>query len=198
MVNPTDVVPHDAESVLDTKGVAPVTFIDAGRVQEAYFAAGTAVLSRLAAKCLEAGRASVRPSTWDDCIVIQWDEPETMEPMGASGLADTSGFSVIAQLSENSRLRHENALLQRGLSEIEQRLARIEAALPEVKVVVLREISRAEAKREIKELFAQGEALDYEDIIDKLSLDLELVVGICNELIDEGEIAPDARPHATG
>jgi len=198
MASPTDVVPYDAEPVFDTRSVAHIAFIDAGRAQEAYFGAGTATLIRLAAKCLEASRPSVRPSTWDDYIEIQWREPETMEPMGTSGFADPSGFSLIAHLSENRRLRHENALLQRGLSEIEQRLARIEAALPEVKVVVLREISRTEAKQEIKELFAQGEALDYEDIIDKLSLDLELVVDICNELIEEGEIAPDGGVHATG
>jgi len=96
---------------------------------------------------------------------------------------------------ENWYLRHENAALQQRLEALETRISKLEAIAPEVKVIVLREITREEAKREIRELFASGETLDYEDIVDRLQLDLELVVAICDELIAQGEIGPDARVH---
>jgi len=95
-------------------------------------------------------------------------------------------------IEENWQLATENALLRARLDDFEARLARLEADVPETKVVVLRQITRDEAKQEIKELFASGETLDYEDIVDRLQLDLELVVGICDELTEEGEIGPDA------
>jgi regulator of replication initiation timing len=188
-------VPEDAGSVVDTRRQAYVAFTDIlGRVQRDvyYVEVGKPSLSSLFAECLEAWRTTVRPSTWDSYIEFQSRLPETLEAISAAGLADTSGFSLLGQLSENMRLRLENALLQRGLGQIEERLARIEATLPEVKVVVLREISRDEAKREIKQLFARGRALYYEDIVDEVRLDLELVVDICNELVEEGEISPVA------
>jgi len=188
MVSPTDVAPDDTVSVFDTRRDAYIAFTDIREWAEP---------GNLLAKCLEAWRVTVRPSTWDIYGEFQLGLSDTLEAPGAA-FTDTWALSPLHQVGENIRLRFENALLQRGLAEIEQRLARIEAALPEVKLVVLREISRSEAKKEIRELFAQGDAFDYEDIIDKLSLDLELVVDICNELIEEGEIAPDARVHATG
>lgn len=61
---------------------------------------------------------------------------------------------------------------------------------PEFKVIVLREISREQAKQEIRSLFEGGEVLDYEDIVERLRLDLEDVVALCQELMDEGAIAP--------
>jgi multidrug efflux pump subunit AcrA (membrane-fusion protein) len=96
---------------------------------------------------------------------------------------------------ENWYLRHENAALQQRLETLETRISKLEAVAPELKVIVLRETTRQEAKREIQELFASGDILDYEDIVDRLQLDLELVVAICDELIAEGEIGPDARVH---
>jgi hypothetical protein len=96
---------------------------------------------------------------------------------------------------ENWYLRHENAALQGRLEILETRISKLEAVTPEVKVVVLREITREQAKSEIRELFASGEALDFEEIVDRLQLDLELVVAICDELMKEGEIGPDAGVH---
>ena len=55
-------------------------------------------------------------------------------------------------------------------------------------VIVLRDISREEAKEEIRQLFARREVADYEDIVTELRIPLELAVEICEELIQDGEI----------
>ncbi|MBI4295727.1 MAG: hypothetical protein HY667_01275 [Chloroflexi bacterium] len=93
---------------------------------------------------------------------------------------------------ENMQLRNENLILRNTLRRIEERLSVIEASLSVQKVIVLREISREAAKKEIKKLFATGKTLYYSDIAQELRLDLELVVDICNELQKEGDIAIDA------
>ena len=56
--------------------------------------------------------------------------------------------------------------------------------------VVLRSISRKDAKGEIRDLFrrSDGKTLFYSDVAEALSLDLELVVKLCNELEAEGHI----------
>ena len=54
--------------------------------------------------------------------------------------------------------------------------------------VILKTISREEAVKEIEELFKKEGTLYYSDIADRLRLDLELVVDICNELEAKGII----------
>lgn len=93
---------------------------------------------------------------------------------------------------ENLVLRSWYGHIAGELAQLRERVHRLEETAPEVKVVVLREISRDEAKKEIAELFASGEALDFEQIVERLGIDLELVVDICNELMEAGEIGPDA------
>lgn len=56
------------------------------------------------------------------------------------------------------------------------------------KIVVLREISKEEAEKEILKLFSGGQVLYYSDIAEKLGLDLKLVVEICSELQSKGRI----------
>ena len=62
------------------------------------------------------------------------------------------------------------------------------------KVIVLREITKEEAKREIIDLFATEETLYYSDISERLCIDLEKVVEICRELKAEGAIRVDDDP----
>lgn len=106
----------------------------------------------------------------------------------ASGISSSS--DLLQQ--ENIQLRNENLILRDLIHKIEERLANIEAYLPNEKVIVLREISREEAKNEIRKLFSSGKTLYYSDIAQELGLDLELVVDICTELQKQGEIAVDA------
>ena len=60
------------------------------------------------------------------------------------------------------------------------------------KVIVLKNITREEAKKEIQKLFSSGRTLYYSDIVQELGIDLETVVEICNELEEEKEIGVDA------
>jgi DNA invertase Pin-like site-specific DNA recombinase len=50
-------------------------------------------------------------------------------------------------------------------------------------------MTREEARNEVKKLFKSGRVLYYSDIAKELKIDLELVVEICQELMEEGEIA---------
>jgi len=52
--------------------------------------------------------------------------------------------------------------------------------------VVLRTVSGEEAKQEILDLFQSGESLDQAEVAQRLSLDLMLVVDLCDELVKEG------------
>ena len=90
------------------------------------------------------------------------------------------------------QLRKENLLLKDKIRKIEERLSKLEASVPGEKVIVLRELTPDQAKEEIRKLFSTGKRLYYSDIALELGLDLELVVNICNELQEQGEISVDA------
>ena len=80
--------------------------------------------------------------------------------------------------------------LKARVAALEAQVARLEGDSTE-KVLVLREITRDEARAEIAELFRGGETLYYSDISDRLRIDLEMVVEICRELLEEGAIGVD-------
>lgn len=80
--------------------------------------------------------------------------------------------------------------LKERVAALEEQVARLEAVSAE-KVIVLREITWEEAKAEIVDPFANGETLYYSEISERLSIDLEMTVKICRELIAEGAIRVD-------
>lgn len=86
----------------------------------------------------------------------------------------------------------ENILLRKEIDAIKQQLDELIRKIPEEKVVVLREISREEAKQEIRKLFNSERTLYYSDIAEELQFDLRFVVEICHELEEAGEITVDA------
>jgi regulator of replication initiation timing len=90
-------------------------------------------------------------------------------------------------------LMEENASLRQEIEQIKQKLSELEERIPEEKVIVLREISREKAKKEIRQLFSNERTLYYSDIAEELRLDLKLVVDICHELQESGEIGIDDR-----
>lgn len=90
-------------------------------------------------------------------------------------------------------LMEENASLRQEIEQIKQKLVELEGRMPEEKVIVLREISKEEAKQEIRQLFLNGRTLYYSDIAEELGLDLRSVVDICHELQESGEIGIDDR-----
>jgi len=95
--------------------------------------------------------------------------------------------AVIQELhAEVERLRGRVAVL-------EDEVKALRGLMPE-EIIVLRTVSREQAKREIQELFRSSETLYYSDIARRLAIDLPLVVEICQELEGEGEVEVDASP----
>jgi hypothetical protein len=120
-------------------------------------------------------------------MAMWWEKAGLLRGIQVTFAAGISSSSDLLE-QENMQLRNENLMLRDTISRIEERLAGIEAFIPVEKVVVLREISRDEAKQEITKLFSTGKTLYYSDIVEQLKIDLELVVDICDELIREGKI----------
>ena len=78
------------------------------------------------------------------------------------------------------------------IARLTRRIAELESKIAQEKVIMLREITREEAKGEIRQLFTSGRTLYYSDIVQELGIDLEMVVDICEELENEKEIGVDA------
>lgn len=91
-----------------------------------------------------------------------------------------------------TNLQDEIQLLSAKVAALEQAVADLKSSAPEEQVIVLRSITREQAKQEILDLFRQGETLFYSDIAQHLRLDLPLVVELCQELRDSEEIEVDA------
>ena len=109
--------------------------------------------------------------------------------VSASNWETVTYISTLRRLEqENAQLRVENHFLLSKLQAIEERLENIEAVLPEERVIILRELPKEQAEGEILELFSNEQTLYYSDIAERLGLDLELVVDICKELENRGEI----------
>ena len=83
--------------------------------------------------------------------------------------------------------------LEARVAELEREVEELRGNLPDEEVIVLRTVTREQAKEEIRGIFASGETLYYSDIAERLSIDLELVVEICEELETEGDIEVDAN-----
>jgi uncharacterized coiled-coil DUF342 family protein len=101
----------------------------------------------------------------------------TAAPVKTNGLAKTI-----------EDLRKSNSELANRVKLLEERLAKVESALPGAKTTACREISREDAEKEIMNLFSEGETLYYSDIAEKLDLELPAVVDICGDLLKRGEI----------
>ena len=84
-------------------------------------------------------------------------------------------------------------------AELEDRIAELESRNldGEELVIVIRDVPREQAKNEIKQLLLSSPtSLDCGEILEKLGLDLELIVEVCDELIAEGIIEFDeSRPN---
>jgi hypothetical protein len=71
---------------------------------------------------------------------------------------------------------------------LEEEIAELKGLSVEEEVIMLKDVTRSDAKTEIKELFQSGGTWYYSDIARKLKIDLSTVVELCTELMNEGEI----------
>jgi hypothetical protein len=107
----------------------------------------------------------------------------------AAKKATQAANKVITQYKQTKQdIQKSEASMIKRIESLEERISNIEASSPSEKVVLLREISKEEAKREIIKLFYKGQTLYYSDIAEELGLNLQLVVEICNELQNRGEV----------
>jgi hypothetical protein len=89
----------------------------------------------------------------------------------------------------------EKEMLKQELLELHERIASLEK---KEEMLLIRDIPRKQAKQEIVKLLKSGKSYYYSEIVEKLQLDLELVVDICSELMGNGELAIDEKRLATG
>ena len=86
--------------------------------------------------------------------------------------------------------------MQTNIEELERRVAELEETVQhldyEEEVIELRSLTREQAKEEILDIFQSEDTLFYSDIAKRLGIDLQLVVEICQELEEEGDIEVDA------
>ncbi len=76
--------------------------------------------------------------------------------------------------------------LERRLASLTRKVQRLSAT--QNGAVELRNLTRAQARSEIIDLFQSGETLYYSDIVQRLGIDIEDVIEICRELETEGRI----------
>ena len=155
--------------------------------------ATTSPIMHEVAAAMSAAQAATSPII-EEILAAKWAPQETVGGNVFVGLEARANETFVDDeyLIENTELRSANARLSSRLSELTDRLTALEEKIDATSptVVVLRELSREDAKAEIIDLFSQGNVLDYEDVVTQLRIDLELAVELCDELIEEGEIGP--------
>ncbi len=139
---------------------------------------------------------SKRP--WDATIRVEPVAPETDQKRDFSEILYSftemkRDFSEILYSFTEMR-REMRAMEERIIERIDQRIdelverGNIETGAGEEEVIILRAISREQAKREVLDLFDEYKNLDHGDIAERLRLDLEQVVEVVGELEKEGKI----------
>lgn len=159
------------------------------------------------------GMISDPSNAWPFYLSKEWIKNEREEERMHIGSADKSGADMIVTLGRAGRWQGDRAQasigpavvfgskssfqLDKEIQQLRLQVNDLQAQLKNVqkssspfeeKVIVLRELSHQEAKEEILALFKDGDVHDYGDIAERLKLDLQQVVEICNELEEEGVI----------
>ncbi len=157
--------------------------IKAAEIASKAAAAAAAKAEEVARAAIAAAEAAGRKATKADKAAKSAAEAfRRASEESVSAVETTEAKNIVRNLREN-----EASLLHR-IESIEERLSKIETSTPSEKMVVLRNISRQEAIKEIRNLFSKGQTLYYSDIAEELGLELQLVVEICEELKNNGEI----------
>ena len=85
------------------------------------------------------------------------------------------------------RLKKQVAILSARVAELERELESARNTESD-NIIVLRDITKEQARKEILEAFRVREPLDYVDLADTLTLDLSLILEVCDDLMEEGVI----------
>ena len=88
---------------------------------------------------------------------------------------------------EVERLKKQVAILSARVAELERELESARNTEAD-NIIVLRDITKEQARKEILEAFKVREPLDYVDLADTLTLDLSLILEVCDDLMEEGVI----------
>jgi hypothetical protein len=88
---------------------------------------------------------------------------------------------------EVERLKKQVAILSARVAELERELESARNTESD-NIIVLRDITKEQARKEILEAFKVREPLDYVDLADTLTLDLSLILEVCDDLMEEGVI----------
>ena len=146
--------------------------------------------------------------SWSGVPIIQGrkkHEHFTVKPTSPSSFdfVPINILSVLIEENVDKALRTStwtNKLLIRDeaiglLSEIKNQLYEIKKELQSLRtsreeVLIFREISKEDAKKEIKKYFSEHKSseVSYSDLVRETNLDLRLIVNICSELEAEGLI----------
>lgn len=127
---------------------------------------------------------------------------KTLEEKSAHPIFFVSGGTITFPVSGSVLSLFKTPLkepltITRELAELREKLKALEEIVSDLgsrigtiaeRVIVLRTITREEARNEIIKLFQEGGIHDYGEIAETLRLDLPMVVDICNELEREGLI----------
>lgn len=95
---------------------------------------------------------------------------------------------IVNNLLSESRIHEMGNKLNELQKEVIGLKGEIQNIKKKEKVIVINSISTKQAKKNIQELFNSGEVIYYSDIVEKLGIELKMVVKICNELIRDGII----------
>ena len=112
---------------------------------------------------------------------------QTMTQLSTASLYVVERGAFNQLIEEDLRLRQEINSLISKVSDLVA-LIREDYSAKAESLIVLREVPRRQAKKEIVKLFQKGGSLFYSDIAEQLRLDLELVVDLCSELEKEQKI----------
>lgn len=138
----------------------------------------------------ELKRKRDRATTLSYCWTPVWGS-YVMTGYGGIGVEVSETYVLSTQLDE---VKRTNSRLQKRVLNLEKQLQELREDRVIEKAIILRKVTKEEARREIQELFTStNETLYYSNIVERLSLDLELVVEICRELREKGEIAVDEQ-----
>ncbi|MFH1140823.1 MAG: hypothetical protein V1724_03945 [Chloroflexota bacterium] len=113
----------------------------------------------------------------------------------AGVLVTVAGQSPVGQFTwvdPIGEMRTTITQLEARVVVLEEEIQVLKASAQE-EVIVLRTISREQAKEEIRRLFSSGETFYYSDVAQQIRLDLRLVVELCQELEKEGALEVDAN-----